>query len=113
RCMLESGHDTASVLDYLRFGYRLGSLGMLRLGRRFAVAVAACIALWREHTRGAARWVSEEHDRKMALLAEARKISMVKLRALASLQKPPVTRSLLRMLAGVMIDRIAVTVAAL
>jgi UDP-2,3-diacylglucosamine pyrophosphatase LpxH len=112
RGMLESGHENASAIDYLRFGARLGFGGMLRLGRRFVVAIAALCALWREHMSDAAHWARQEHERKMALLAEARQISLVKLKALASLQRPPVTRSLLRLLAGVMVDRVAITVLA-
>jgi UDP-2,3-diacylglucosamine pyrophosphatase LpxH len=111
RGMSESGHEHATALDYLRFALRLGSGGMLTLGRRFLVAVAALVAVWREHFSDAARWVREEHERKLALLAEARKISLIKLRALASLQRPPVTRSLLRILAGVMLDRVAMAAA--
>jgi hypothetical protein len=84
---------------------------LLDLGRRFALAVFCLIALWREHFSDAAQWVRQEHERKMALLAEARQISLIKLRALASLQRPPVTRSLLRLLAGVMLDRVAVALA--
>jgi hypothetical protein len=48
----------------------------------------------------------------MALLAEALQISLIKLQALASLQRPPVTRSLVRIFAGVMLDRVAGAVAA-
>jgi hypothetical protein len=107
RGMLESGHDTASAIDYLRFGARLGFGGMLRLGRRFVVAVAALCALWREHMSEAGQWARQEHERKLALLSEARQISLVKLKALLSLQRPPVTRSLVRLLAGVMVDRVA------
>jgi len=113
RGMRESGHETASAVDYLRFGARLGLRGILTLGARFVAAIAALVALWREHFSDAAVWVREEHERKMALLAEARHISLIKLRALASLQRPPITRSLLRILAGVMLDRVALTVAAL
>lgn len=111
RGMLESGHDSAGALDYLRFGARLGVRGLLDLGRRFALAVVCLITLWREHFSDAGQWVRQEHERKMALLAEARHISLIKLRALASLQRPPVTRSLLRLLAGVMLDRVAVALA--
>ena len=111
RGMLESGHESAGALDYLRFGARLGVRGLLDLGRRFALAVVCLITLWREHFSDAAQWVRQEHERKMALLAEARQISLIKLRALASLQRPPVTRSLLRLLAGVMLDRVAVALA--
>jgi hypothetical protein len=49
----------------------------------------------------------------MAVLSEARQLSLVKLKALARLQRPPVTRSLIRLLAGVMVDRVALTVFAL
>jgi UDP-2,3-diacylglucosamine pyrophosphatase LpxH len=111
RGMLESGHEHSTALDYLRFALRLGSSGTLALGRRFLIAVAALVAVWREHFSEAARWVRAEHERKLGLLAEARQISLIKLRALASLQRPPVTRSLLRILAGVMLDRIAMAVA--
>jgi UDP-2,3-diacylglucosamine pyrophosphatase LpxH len=112
RGMTEAGHDSASVVDYLRFAARLGFGGLFGLGRRFVVAVAALMALWREHFSDAAQWVRQEHERRMALLAEARHISLIKLKALASLQRPPVTRSLLRILAGVMLDRVAVAVLA-
>jgi UDP-2,3-diacylglucosamine pyrophosphatase LpxH len=110
RGMRESGHESLSALDYLRFGFRLGNRGLLDLGRRFVVAIAALISIWRNQMSDAGRWAKQEHERKMALLAEARQISIVRLRALASLQRPPVTRSLLRLLAGVMIDRVAVSV---
>lgn len=113
RGMKESGHETASAIDYLRFGIRLGFGGILALFKRFVVAVAALFAVWHEHFSDAGRWVREEHERKMALLAEARQISLIKLRALALLQRPPITRSVLRLLAGVMLDRVAVTVVAL
>ncbi|MFO0567574.1 MAG: metallophosphoesterase [Polyangiaceae bacterium] len=108
RGMRESGHDRASALDYLRFGARLGSRGLVALGRRFVLAVATLLGIWREHMSDAGRWVRDEHERKMALLAEARKLSLLKLRALASLQRPPITKSVLRILAGVMLDRVAV-----
>ena len=113
RGMLETGHDSASALDYLRFGTRLGFRGLLGLGRRFLAAVWALLSLWPEQFGAAARWVRSEHERKMALLAEARQISLLRLKALASLQRPPVTRSLVRILAGVMVDRVAFALAAL
>jgi UDP-2,3-diacylglucosamine pyrophosphatase LpxH len=113
RGMSEVGHDTANALDYLRFALRLGWSGMLGLGRRFVVAIAALVAVWREHFSDAARWVRAEHERKLALLAEARQISVARLRALAGLQRQPITRSLVRILAGVMVDRVAIAVASL
>ncbi len=113
RGMSEAGHDDASAIDYLRFGARLGVGGMLRLGGRFVWAIGVAVRIWRDHMSGATHWVRAEHERKMGMLAEAKKLSLINLRALASLQRPPMTRSLLRLLAGVMIDRVAVTVATL
>lgn len=109
--MRESGHEKADAFDYLRFGLRLGARGILALGRRFLAAIAAALGIWRGHMSGAAAWVRAEHERKMALLAEASHISLVKLQALAALQRPPITKSALRILAGVMLDRVAVAVA--
>jgi UDP-2,3-diacylglucosamine pyrophosphatase LpxH len=106
RGMLESGHDSAGMLDYLRFAASLGTFGLLALGLRFVSATGVLVALWREHFSGATRWVRREHERRMAVLADALQISLTRLKALASLQLPPVTRSLARTLAGVMIDRI-------
>lgn len=113
RGMKESGHEKAGALDYLRFAMTLGLGGLVGLGRRFAVAVGALLMIWRERMKNTSEWVRREHDRKLAMLAEARNISLVKLRALASLQKPPVTRSLVRLLAGVMLDRVALSLIAI
>lgn len=110
RGMLETGHDTAGMIDYLRFGMRLGVGGAVTLLHRFFVAVAALFRMWRWHFSEAAEWVRREHERKMALLAEAGQISLAKLKALASLQRPPVTRSLTRLIAGVMLDRVVLSI---
>jgi hypothetical protein len=54
-----------------------------------------------------ARALREEHDRRVALLAEATRIGMERLRALAALQTPPITRSIRGILASVLLDRLA------
>jgi UDP-2,3-diacylglucosamine pyrophosphatase LpxH len=110
RGMLETGHDDAGAIDYLRFGLQLGARGAIVLLQRFFIAVGALFKLWREHFSEATEWVRREHERKIAMLAEARQISLVKLKALASLQRPPVTRSLTKLIAGVMLDRVALGV---
>jgi len=107
RGMSEGGHDHASAIDYVRFGLRLGARGVLGLGSRFAVAVGALLGTWREHMSEASGWMRTEHERKLALLAGVTKLSLAELRALMSLQRAPVTRSLFHLLAGVMIDRVA------
>jgi UDP-2,3-diacylglucosamine pyrophosphatase LpxH len=112
RGMRESGHADAGVADYLRFAWRLGTSGMLKLVTRFLSAVTTLIQIWREHFSEAAQWVRSEHERKLTLLAEAKQISLERLRALITLQRPPVTRSLLAILASVMLDRILLVVLA-
>src|SRR5690606_38639798 len=91
-------------------GLRLGARGTVTLGRRFGSAVGALLSLWREHTSEAATWVRAEHERKLQLLAEAGQISLIRLRALAALQRPPATKSLVKLIASVMLDRIAASV---
>jgi hypothetical protein len=113
RGMLESGHDRAGLFDYVRFALRLGRRGTLKLASRFIAAVQALIGLWREHWSDALGHVRREHERRMQLLAEARAIGIERLRALAKLQRPPITRSLFGLLAGVMLDRVLLAAAAL
>lgn len=111
RGLSETGHDVAGLADYVRFALRLGASGMARLALRFVRAVAVLVAMNREQVGRAADWVRAEHERKMRLLAEAKAISVERLRALASLSRPPVTRSVTLLLASVMLDRIVVGLA--
>ncbi len=110
RGMSEGGHDHASALDYVRFAFRLGFSGVFSLGKRFAIAVGALLGTWREHMSEAAQWMRKEHERKLAQLTHATKLSLADLRALASLHRRPATSSLFHLLAGVMIDRVAFAV---
>jgi hypothetical protein len=107
RGLKEHGHEKMGVVDYVKFGGRLGIRGMARLLVRFILAVRELFRVHHEQFLDAARTLKEEHERRMALLAEARKIGIGKLRALAALQAPPVTRSIYGILASVLIDRIA------
>lgn len=50
----------------------------------------------------------EEHDRRIAALAEKTRVGIERLRALAALQVPPVTRSIPKILASVLLDRLGV-----
>lgn len=108
RGLTEGGHEEKTIWDYVSFGARLGAWGMLGLARRFFLAVVALISIWRHQFGDASAWVRQEHERKMRLLAEAKQISLSRLRALAKLQRPPATRSLVIILASVMLDRIVV-----
>jgi UDP-2,3-diacylglucosamine pyrophosphatase LpxH len=104
----EAGHAAASMLDYLRFGARLGLPGMFSLARRFASATRALVALWRDQFGQSAQRIRREHERRMRRLSRLQRIGIGRLRRLARLQRPPLTRSLLGLLAGVMLDRVAV-----
>jgi UDP-2,3-diacylglucosamine pyrophosphatase LpxH len=103
----EAGHETKGAIDYFLFGARLGLRGMARLAMRFAEAVIVLFRLRRAHWNEAARALRAEHERRMALLAEATRIGKERIRALAALQSPPITRSIRGILASVLLDRLA------
>ena len=108
RGMKEYGHDRMGLTDYVLFAARLGFGGLVRLGWRFASAVVELFRLRSGHLSGAAKALREEHERRMTALAGATRIGMDRLRALAALQVPPVTRSVQKILASVLLDRLAV-----
>ncbi len=105
--MHEHGHEHKGMLDYLTFGARLGIGGMFKLLFRFLEAVVELFRLRRGHFSEAARALKAEHERRMGLVAEATRIGIDRLRALAALQTPPVTRSIRGILASVLLDRLA------
>jgi UDP-2,3-diacylglucosamine pyrophosphatase LpxH len=102
----ESGHENAGVLDYIAFGLRLGIRGTIQLFVRFVTAVATLFAMWREHFSEGARRVRELHERRLAELAARLDMKLESLRALMSLQRPPVTRSAGQIALAVMLDRV-------
>ncbi len=107
RGLNEHGHEHMGVVDYLAIGARLGFRGMFALVARFAGAVAELLRVRRQHFAEAGRALREEHDRRVGLLAEATRIGVDRLRSLAALQAPPITRSIHGILASVLLDRIA------
>jgi UDP-2,3-diacylglucosamine pyrophosphatase LpxH len=109
--LTEVGHETARLLDYLRFAMRLGIRGMVGLGARFARAVAAATGTWWEHSSRAAAVIKHEHERRLSDLAARSRMSLAKLRELAALQAPPITRNLAKLLSSVMVDRVVVALA--
>ncbi|WP_394822606.1 hypothetical protein [Pendulispora albinea] len=111
--MKEYGHEHLGVGDYVKFGVGLGLGGMVKLGLRFFRAVREMFRLRRGFFTEAAETLRHEHDRRMALLAEATRIGVDRLRALVALQVPPVTRSVRGILASVLLDRVALGAAAI
>ncbi len=105
--MKEHGHEHLGVFDYLGFGVRLGARGVFGLAARFAAAVVELFRLRRAHFSEAMSTLRAEHERRVGLLAEASRLGIDRLRALAALQVPPVTRSIPGILGSVLLDRIA------
>jgi UDP-2,3-diacylglucosamine pyrophosphatase LpxH len=108
----EHGHERMGIFDYVSFGTRLGLRGMLSLGVRFFEAVVELFKLRREHLTEAAEILREEHDRRVAALAEATRIGKDRVKALLALQAPPITRSIRGILASVLLDRLALALVA-
>ena len=106
RGLPEYGHDRMGLADYVLFAARLGVRGRVRLGLRFASAVVELFRLRRANVSEAARALREEHEQRMASFAVATRLGIERLRALASLQVPPVTESAQKILASVLLDRL-------
>jgi UDP-2,3-diacylglucosamine pyrophosphatase LpxH len=108
----EYGHERMGIPDYVGLGLRMGVTGVFRLVARFAGAVVEMFRLQRASLSDAAQALREEHERRMAALAARMRVGLERLRALAALQVPPVTCSTSKILAGVLLDCLAVAVAA-
>lgn len=109
----DHGHEKMDAFDYLALGLRLGLRGAARLFLRFAQAVVELFRLRRAYVSEAARALRGEHEARIARLAEATRIGRDRLRALLSLQAPPISHSIRGILASVLLDRIALGLAAI
>jgi UDP-2,3-diacylglucosamine pyrophosphatase LpxH len=105
RGLHESGHESVGPLDYIAFAFRLGARGLIGLTTRFALAIATLFGIWRDHFSERAALIRRHHERRMAELAALLDMSVDRLRALASLQRPPVTMSFSNLALTVMLDR--------
>jgi hypothetical protein len=108
----EYGHHRMGLADYVMLGVRMGLGGLVRLFVRFLSAVFELFRLRRAYLTEAARTLRDEHERRMAALAVKTRVGIERLRALAALQVPPVTHSIPKILASVLLDRLAVGIAA-
>jgi len=108
----EYGHDRLGILDYVVMGAHMGFGGLLLLVARFMAGVFELFRLRRGYFTEAAQTIREEHERRMDALSLKMRIGIEKLRELAALQVPPVTRSIPKILAGVLLDRLLLGVAA-
>jgi UDP-2,3-diacylglucosamine pyrophosphatase LpxH len=103
----ESGHESLGIVDYLRFGTRLGIRGMVALGVRFALAIRELFRLRREHLHEATRRLRVQHLLALRRFARARKLGVTKVRALLKLQVPPVTNTISGIMGSLLLDRLA------
>jgi UDP-2,3-diacylglucosamine pyrophosphatase LpxH len=108
----EYGHHRMGAVDYVILAARLGIRGLVRLAMRFVSAIVELFRVRRAFLSEKAHALRDEHERRMTVLAEATRVGMERLRALAALQAPPVTRSISRILAGLLLDRLAIAVVA-
>lgn len=113
RGMTEHGHENVGLGHYLSFGAQLGFQGMLKLGVAFARAVAEMFRLRRAHLSDAAQALRVEHELVVARLAGVTRLGIERLRALLKLQTPPITRTVAGIMRGVLLDRLAVALAAM
>jgi UDP-2,3-diacylglucosamine pyrophosphatase LpxH len=113
RGMTEHGHEDVGLGHYISFGAQLGFEGMLKLGVAFTKAVAEMFRLRRGHLSEAAKTLRAEHEVLVAKLAGVTRLGVERLRALLSLQTPPITKTVAGIMRGVLLDRLAVAVVAM
>jgi UDP-2,3-diacylglucosamine pyrophosphatase LpxH len=113
RGMKEHGHENVGLGYYLSFGAQLGFQGMLKLGVAFTRAVAEMFRLRRGHLSEAAKTLRAEHEVLVTRLAGVTRLGIERLRALLSLQTPPITKTVAGIMRGVLLDRLAVAIVAM
>src|SRR5690606_18712415 len=105
--LTEHGHERMGIVDYLRFGRRLGLAGMGVLALRFARAIRELFRLRRAHLCEAARALRAQHEQALARFAHARGVGVERVRALTRLWVPPITRSSFGIMTSLLLDRLA------
>jgi len=105
--MVEHGHDSMGVLDYLRFAMKLGLRGMATLGMRFARAIRDLLHLRLEHRTPAGQKLRTDHHKHIRAFAKKARLKLRRLRAIAALQAEPITRSIYGILGTLLVDRVA------
>lgn len=100
------GHEHRGPLDYLKFAWSLGLLGAVRLGHRYARALAMAARTGRAVLGSAAHAVREEHERRMTRMARRMRLRVDTVRKLARLWPRPVSSGWLGVLRNAFVDRI-------
>lgn len=102
----EHGHESRGVWQYLSIAWRLGVGGGLALGRRYVLAIRELFRVRREYLTGATAALRRQHEAGMATLAQARRVSLERVRALYEMRVPPITRTISGILGSLLVDRL-------
>lgn len=96
-----------SVLDYARWAWDIGPGEMARFTRRYLQMSTRLVRLWWAARGERIRALREEHLRRMKALPLASVIGEATLKAIDALKSAPLTRSLIRTMQAVFLDRFA------
>lgn len=107
----EHGHEALGVVQYVALAGQLGLRGGLALFVRYLRALRELFRLRHEYLTGATAALRLQHEEGMARLAEARRVSLARLRSLCELHVPPITRTIPGILASLLVDRLALAAA--
>lgn len=113
RGLREHGHENIGIFGYLAFGAGLGARGLVGLGVAFVRAILEMMRLRREWLGERAKALREEHERRLAAFALARRMEMSRIRALLALHERPIIRTIHGILGSLLIDRLALALAAI
>jgi UDP-2,3-diacylglucosamine pyrophosphatase LpxH len=100
------GHEGRTMLDYVRFAWSLGVLGALRLGYRYAHALAMALRTCQQVLGESARTLREEHERGMAKVARAMRVPLDVVKAVAAMWPRPVASGWLGIVRNAFLDRL-------
>jgi UDP-2,3-diacylglucosamine pyrophosphatase LpxH len=110
RGLREHGHENMGIFGYLAFGVGLGARGLLQLGVSFFRAIVEMFRLrneWIGEGAARAKSIREEHQRRLAAFALARRMDLSRITALLALQERPIIRTIHGILGTLLIDRLA------
>ena len=111
RGLREHGHENMGIFGYLAFGAGLGARGLIGLGVSFARAIIEMFRLRSEWIGKAAvaraKAIREEHERRLAQFAIARRLDLSRITALLALHERPIIRTIHGILGSLLIDRLA------
>lgn len=98
------GHEDRAMVEYLRLFVRLGIVGGPLLAIRFVGAIVRLLRLWRAHASQAALRLRADHERRMQVVADAFRLHVDQVRAIAALSATPIVSRGLMIVRSVFLD---------